>query len=71
MALKVKDILKTLYAELEDKKSYSAYKASSCDYCGDDIEESDDFYFMAGKRKICSECLSDIMEYLEVQISEI
>ncbi len=70
-SLKEKAILQLLLDELQAKKEYQPYRATSCDFCFSDIQEGDEFYFMEAKRKICPECLSEISEYLEVKLQEI
>ena len=64
-------ILQLILDELQGKKEFQPFRATSCDFCLDDIEESDDFYFMEGKRKICSECFFEVIDYLEIKQKEI
>ena len=70
-SLNEKKMLQLLLEELQGKKAFQPYSPTECHFCGDDIEPGDDFYFVEGKRKLCSDCLTEIMEYLEVKISEL
>jgi hypothetical protein len=69
--LKEKEILELLLEEIQSKKKFQPYKATSCDFCSLDIEESDDFYFVEGRRKMCGDCLDEITTYLEDKMNEL
>ncbi len=62
--MKPDKIKKLLSAELENKKGYPAHRDTFCGNCGGDINEGEDFIFLAGK-KICTLCHADIVKWLE------
>lgn len=63
-------ILKILKTEIDNKKVYQPYKATLCDYCGSDVEESDDYVFISDRKKLCRSCLAKVSSYLEGEINE-
>ena len=60
----IKDLL---LEDLEYKKSFEAFPSLQCDGCGEYVANisGGEFVFMGDKKKLCSDCLFEITEYLE------
>ncbi len=56
---------KLLIEDLEYKKQFDAHYSTTCDECGNDIEEGMSFVFMGDRKKICIECLGNLQDSLE------
>lgn len=54
------DLADILTEELEGKQDFEAYTDTDCDGCGGAIFQGDTFYFFGNKRKICTDCYSEI-----------
>ena len=66
-----KQILQLLLDEFQGKKGFQPFKATICDFCFEDIEESQEFYFTEGKRKFCANCHADLIDYLDGRLLEL
>jgi hypothetical protein len=64
-SMKLPDIKKLLLYEIENKKGYVATWKGYCDGCRGPIGEGEEFIFMGDKRKICTECQEDVIQFLE------
>jgi len=60
-----KEIKSLLLSDLMEKKRFNAFQDTFCENCGGSIYEGDEFVFMDG-RKICTNCVDQIIEFLEV-----
>ena len=61
----ISEIKKLLVEEMENKKSYEANYDTICDVDNGNIYKGEEFIFMGSRKKVCTNCQSDIMEFLE------
>jgi len=62
----MKSIFKqALISELESKKEFDAMYDTDCNFCGNNIIESDPFIFIGNKEKMCNDCRYSLIEQLE------
>lgn len=65
MKQQLKTSINLLIEELENKKDYNPFEYTYCDVCGEELDDTNTFYFMGSmKQKICGVCFEELLEFL-------
>lgn len=62
---KTSEIWKVLKEDIENKKPFTSAYDMDCYVCSNEIMEGDEFFFMGAKRKVCNNCLGDMIDAVE------
>ena len=65
MKISTRELKELLIEELENKKPFSANFPFDCALCGESVEEDEEFFFFGNKKRVCSDCRSEMESAVE------